>query len=128
ARAGLPAREKRVVGGQANDVLDLTADLFRLGAGQVDLVDDRDDLEVVVDRQVGVGQRLGFHALRGIDQEQGAFAGRERTGDLVLEGDVSRRVDQVQVVRLTVAGLVVQPHGVRLEGNATLPLEVHAVE
>ncbi len=51
--------------------------------GQVDLVDDRDDLEVVVDRQVGVGQRLRLHALRGVHEQQRALARRQRPRDLV---------------------------------------------
>ena len=58
---------------EADDVLDLTLALVGLRAGQVDLVDDRDDLEVVVHGQVGVGQRLGLDALRGVDQQQRAL-------------------------------------------------------
>jgi hypothetical protein len=34
------------------------ADLLGLGGGQVDLVDDGDDLVVVLDRLVDVGERL----------------------------------------------------------------------
>ena len=43
---------------------DLTTGFLGLRAGQVDLVDDRDDLEVVLDREIRVGERLRLHALR----------------------------------------------------------------
>ena len=55
--------------------------LFRvalgLGGREVDLVEHRDDLEVRVDGQVEVGQRLRLDALRGVDEQDGALAGLE---------------------------------------------------
>ena len=38
-----------------------------VGRRQVDLVEGGDDLEVVLERQVAVGQRLGLDALGGVD-------------------------------------------------------------
>ena len=93
----------RVVAVEADDLGDLPARLFRLRARQIDLVDHRDDLEVVLDREVGVGQRLRLDALRGVDQQQRAFAGGQRSRHLVREVDVARRVDQVEDVLLAVA-------------------------
>ena len=60
-------------GVEADDVLDLALGFVRLRARQVDLVDDRDDLEVVLDREVGVGQRLRLDALRRVHQQQRAL-------------------------------------------------------
>ena len=59
-------------------------------------------VEVVVDREVGVGERLRLDALRRVDDEDRALAGRERAGDLVGEVDVAGRVDQVQDVLVAV--------------------------
>jgi tRNA(Phe) wybutosine-synthesizing methylase Tyw3 len=42
----------------------------QVGARQVDLVDDRDDPQLLGERQVGVGHRLRLDALRRVDQEQ----------------------------------------------------------
>ena len=55
--------EQRVGGVDADHVLDLLLDPLRLGGRQVDLVEDRDDLVVVVDRLVDVGERLRLDAL-----------------------------------------------------------------
>ena len=76
--------------------------LVRLRARQIDLVDDRDDLEVVVDGEIRVGQRLRLDALRGVDEQQRAFARGQRPRHLVREVDVPGRVDQVQDVLLAV--------------------------
>ena len=109
AGALLGAREDRAARVEADDLLDLPPRLFGLRAGQIDLVDDRDDLEVVLDREVGVGERLRLDALRRVDQQQRAFARGERPRDLVGEVDVPGRVDQVEDVRLAVVRRVVQP-------------------
>jgi hypothetical protein len=53
-------------------------DALRLGAGQIDLVHHRDQLQTGIDRQVGVGNRLRLDPLGGVDHEQAAFAGRQR--------------------------------------------------
>ena len=128
AGAFLGAGQNRIAGIEADDVLDLPLRLVGLRARQVDLVDDRDDLEVVLDRQVGVGERLRLDALRRIDEQQRALARGERAGDLVREIDVPRGVNQVEHVDLTVVGLVREPDRVRFDGDPALALEIHAVE
>ena len=108
--------------------VNLPARLFRLRAREIDLVDDRDDLEAVVDREVGVRQRLRLDALRRVDEQQRAFARGERSRHLVGEIDVPRRVDEVEHVLLAVVRRVVEADGMRLDRDAALALEVHRVE
>ena len=124
----LGTREDRVARVEPDDVLDLPLRFVGLCAGQIDLVDDGDDLEVVLDRQIGVGQRLRLDALRGVDDEQRPFRRGQRARDLVGEVDVARRVDQVQDVGLAVVGMVGQPDRVRLDRDPAFALEVHRVE
>ena len=68
ARPFLGARQHRAAGIQPDDLLNLPPGLVWLCAGKIDLVDDRDDLEPVVDREVRVGQGLRFDALRRVHQ------------------------------------------------------------
>ena len=99
-----------------------------VGALQIDLVDDGNDLEAVIDGEIGVGERLGFDALRGVDDEQRAFAGGERARDFVGKIHVAGRIDQVELVSLAVVRGVHHADGVGLDGDAALALEVHGVE
>ncbi len=54
---------------------------LRLRGGEVDLVDHRHDLMVVLDALVDVGQRLRFDALRRVDDQQRAFARGQAPAD-----------------------------------------------
>ena len=128
ALAGLPASQNGVVGGDGQSVLDFGANALRLGTGQVDLVDERDDLQIGVHGHHGVGHRLSLHALSGIHHQHGPLARRQAAGDLVGEVHMPRRVDEVEMVELAVIGDVVHAHGLALDGNAALALDVHAVE
>ncbi len=79
-------------------------------------------------RQIGVGERLRLDALRSVHHQQRAFAGLQAARNFVGEIDVAGRVDQVELVDLAVAGLVIQAHGVGLDGDAALALQIHGVE
>ena len=118
----------RVGSVEADDVLDLLLRPLDVRRGEVDLVDDGDDLEVVFEGEVDVGERLRLDALRRIDDEDGALARGERAGDLVGEVDVAGGVDEVELVLLPVFGGVVHAHGRELDGDAALALEIHGVQ
>ena len=112
----------------ADHILDLLLDAVGVGGRQVHLVENGQDLEVVVDGLVDVGERLRLHALAGVDHQHRALAGGERARDFVGEVDMPRRVHQVELIGLAVLVLVVEAHGLRLDGDAALPLDVHRVE
>ena len=128
ALAGLGAARDRVVGVDADHVLDLGAGAIGVGLRQVHLVEDRDDLDAEVERGVAVGDGLRLDALAGVDDEERAFARRQRPADLVREVDVAGRVDQVELVGAAVAGGVLERGGLRLDRDAALALDVHRVE
>jgi hypothetical protein len=100
---------------------------FGVGRRQVDLVEHRDDLEIVLHRQVQVGEGLRLDALRGVDQQDRALARGERARHLVAEVDVAGGVDHVEGV-LAAAERPVHAHGLRLDGDAALALDIHVVE
>ena len=95
--------------------------------GEVYLVEDGDDLEVVLHREVEVGEGLGLDALAGVDDEQRSLAGGDGARDLVGEVDVSRGVYKVQVP-LAVAPLVQDAHGLGLDRYPPLALQLHGVQ
>ena len=50
---------------------------------------------VNINRLIDIRQGLRFHALAGINDQQRAFAGRQRTVHLIGKIDMARRVDEV---------------------------------
>src|SRR6266508_554306 len=128
SRAVLGRDRERRVAVEPEDLGDLRLRAFHVGRGQVDLVDDRDDFEPAVRREVEVGEGLGLDALARVHDQDGALARRERARDLIGEVHVPGRVDQVERVFVAVARRVEEAHGVGLDGDAALLLEVHGVE
>ena len=109
--------------GPSDQLGDLGGRGVGVGLREIDLVHDRQKLELVLDRKVGVGDGLGLDALSGVDHEHRSLAGLQGAGNLVGEVDVPGRVDQVELVALPL-----HPHGLRLDRDAPLALEVHRVE
>ena len=128
ALAGLGRDLQRARGVDADDLLDLPPDPLGLGRGEVHLVEHRHDLVVVVHRLVGVGQRLRLDPLGRVDDQQRALAGGERAAHLVGEVHVAGGVHQVDHVLRAVRRAVGEAHGLRLDGDAALALELHGVE
>ena len=128
AETGLGRDHHRVGRVDADHVLDLLLDLVRFRRRQVDLVEHRHDLVAGVERVIDVGERLRLDALAGVDHQQRAFAGRQRARNLIGEVDMAGRVDQVEDVGLAVLGRIGQPHGLRLDGDAALALDIHGIE
>ena len=128
AKAGLGRDHHGIRRVDADHVLDLLPYLLGFGRGQVDLVENRYDLMARIERVVDVGERLRFDALAGVDHQQRPFAGRQRPRDFVGEVDMAGRVHQVEDVILAVLGAVVQPHRLRLDGDAALALDIHGIE
>ena len=128
ALAGLGRHREQLFVRGSRELVDLELGLGDVGGRQVDLVEHGDDLEVVVDGEIGVGHRLRLDALRGVDHEDGALAGGQRARDLVGEIDVAGCVDQVELVGRAVARPVADAHRLRLDRDAALALEVHLVE
>ena len=112
----------------ADHVLDLGLGVVRIGLRQIHLVEHWQHLDAQIERGVAVGHRLRFNTLRGIDDEQRTFACRQRARHFIREVDVARRVDQIEVVDVSIACGVLQRGGLRLDGYPPLLLDVHRVE
>ena len=106
----------------------LLHDPVRVRRREVDLVDDRQDGQIVIHGQAHVGQGLSLDPLGGVHHQDGALAGRQAARHLIGEVDVARSVDEVQLVVETVRGLVGQSHRGHLDGDSPLPFQLHLVQ
>ena len=57
---------------------------------------------MIAHRQIHIGNRLRLHALRGIDEQERAFASRQAARDFIGKVDMARRIDQMQGIRLPI--------------------------
>ena len=96
---GLRRNQHGMRGIEADHFLDLLLDALGLGRRQVDLVEDGHDFMAGIERVIDIGERLRLDALARIDDEERAFAGRERTRDFIGEVDMAGRIHQIQRYR-----------------------------
>ena len=68
---------------------------LRLCTGKIDLVDDGENLEILIERQIDIREGLCFDALRRVHDEHRTLTSRERSRNLVVEVHVSRCVDEI---------------------------------
>ena len=105
---------------------------FGVSGGQVDLIEDGNDFEVVFHGQIEVSQGLCLNALGGVDKQNCSLAGFECAGNLVGEIHVAGGVDHLHDNLLPFiwagTGHPRQPHVLGLNGNAPLPLDIHIIE
>ena len=106
---------------------DFVFHLLGHGVRHVALVEHGNDFEVVLDGHVEVRDGLRLYALCRVDHEQTAFAGRDGAAHFVGKVHVTRGVDEVEHIVLSVQG-VVHLDGVTFDGDASFFFEVHIVE
>ncbi len=69
---------RSVHSGDTDDIFNLIADSFGVSRGEVYLIDNGDNLEVVLYREIGVREGLSLDALRSVHNEYSTLAGGER--------------------------------------------------
>ena len=128
ALAGFARHAHGIVSGNGQIVFDLGLDLVGVSRRKVDFVDGRNNVQVGVHGERRVGNGLRLNALSGVHDEHRALASGQRTRDLVGEVHVARRIDQVELIRLAVVGVIGDANGVGLDRDAALALDIHGVE
>ncbi len=128
SHAVLSGNQRRVLRLDPDHILNLFNHTLRLGAGKVDLIDYRKNIQVMIQSQINVGKCLGFNSLGGVHHQYSAVAGRKAAAYFIIEIHMPRRIDQVKNVFLSVFRPVDGTYGLRLDGNASLPFQFHIVK
>ena len=95
---------------------------------QINLVDDWNDRQLLLHRQMHVRHRLRLHTLRRVHNEQCALARAQAARHLVGKIHVPRCINQVQLVSLPILRLVEHRDRMRLDGDAAFALQIHRVQ
>ncbi len=93
AEAALRADQQRVFRGNREHGFDLFFCKIRLRGGQINFIDHGKNREVVPRGKKSIRDRLRFHALRRVDNEQRAFASRECARNFVRKIHVAGRIN-----------------------------------
>ena len=126
--SGLGAHFENLVTPHAHHVDHLLPHHVQLRMREIDFVDDGNDREVALQRQVEIAQGLGFHSLRGIHHQQRPFTGGQTARHLVGKIHMARRVDQIQAVFPVPGARVAHLDGVQLDGDAAVALQFHVIQ
>ena len=76
---GLARNPQHVLRLAADERCQLLGVLVGIGRRQIDLVQHGDDVQIVLERQIEVRERLGLDALGGVDEQDRSLARGERT-------------------------------------------------
>ncbi len=113
---------------QPNYILDLSRHSVWLCTGKVYFIDDRKHFQVMVQGQINICQSLGFNSLSCIHHQDRPVASGQASGHLIIKIHMSRSVNKVENVFLSVSCLIHGPHSLSLDGNSPLPLQIHIVQ
>ena len=124
---GLTRYAQNLVRLATNQVRQLLSVLIGLSRGKVNLVQHRDDGQVVLHRQVQVRQGLSLNTLGGVHKQKRTLTRSQGAGHLIGEVHVAGGVNHVQRVGGTV-NIPGHAHSLGLNGDTAFTLNVHAVQ
>ena len=101
---------------------------LRFTSWQVDLIQDRDDHQVMLHGDIDIRQCLCLDSLCSIYNQHRSFAGGQGTRNLVGEVYMSGRIDEIQSVDFTIVSLVVQTDSLCLNSDTTFTFQVHTIQ
>ena len=119
---------RRILRRNANDILNLLLCPCRVCTGQVNFVDYRKNLKVIIQRKVNIRKRLRLNALCCVHNQNRTFACRQAAGNLIVKINMTRCVNQVIFIFLPVLCMVNQTHCLRFDGNTAFTFQIHVVQ
>jgi hypothetical protein len=128
AEAALRADQQRIARRNRQHIFDLLLHLIGLRRGEIDLVHDRNDRQVVLRREKRVRDGLRFDALARVHHQQRPFARRQGARNFIGKIHVARRIDEIELIHVAIARRIIQADGMGFDGDTALALEVHGVQ
>ena len=106
----------------------LPMDRRHIRVRQIDLVNHRHNRQALFVREMNIRHGLRFDPLGGIDNQERAFARRERSRNFIRKIDVPRCIEQIQSIFFSRFARVTHRHRMCLDRDPALPLQVHRIE
>ena len=82
----------------------------------------------MVECQIHICQCLGFDTLGRVHHQDGAVAGRQASGYLVVKVHMARCIDQIEDIFLSILCFINNTDRLRLDRNTSFTLQIHIVQ
>ncbi len=82
----------------------------------------------MVERKICVGEGLSLNALRSVNNQKRTLARGERTRNLIVEVNVTRGVNEIELICFSVLRFVIKLDGVGFDCYSALAFKVHVVK
>ena len=82
----------------------------------------------MIQRKIHIRQRLRLHSLRRIHNQDRSVTGCKASGYLIVKVYMSRRIDQVKDILLSVIRLIYRTHSLCFDGDSSLSFQVHIIQ
>ena len=113
---------------KTDHILNLLLHTFRLCAWQINLVDHRENLQIMIQCQIYISKGLCLDSLRRIHDKNSAIAGCQTPAHLVVKIYMTWRVDQVEDILFSVLCRINGSDGLSLDRDASFPFQLHIVK
>ncbi len=78
--------------------------------------------------QIKVGNGLSFYTLRGVNDQERPITGSQSTGNFISKVDMTRCINQMEMIDFTILGFIIQSDRLRFNGNTALTFQIHAIQ
>ncbi len=124
----LSRNSRGIMSFQTDHIFDLIHNTIRLCTRKIDLIDDRKNIQIMIQCQINIRQCLCFDSLRRIHNQDRAITGSKASGYFIVKIDMSWRIDQVKNIFFSVAGFIYNSNSLRLNRDTTLTLKIHIIQ
>ena len=113
---------------QSDHIFDLIYHSVRLCTWQVDLIDNRKYIQVMIQCQINIGKCLRLDSLSCINYQDRAVTGSQTSGYLIVKVYVAGGINEIENIFFPVLRFIYNTHCLRLDGNTTLSLKLHVIQ
>ena len=120
--------QHRIVRRNSKSIFDFCTNALGFRRRKVNLIDKRNNFEVRIHSHHRICDCLGFNTLSSVHHKHCALASSKGAGDLVREVNMTRGVNKVEMVKLTIVGAIVNTNRLTFDGDTAFALDVHRIE
>jgi len=100
----------------------------KINLREINLIHHRNDNQVMLDGQIGVGQSLSLNSLRDVNDQHRSFTGGQATRNFIGKIDMTGSINHVEDIFLAGTAAIFQSGRLCLDGDTTFPLDVHSIQ